>query len=152
MIRWCFDLDNTLVKTEGSNYKESVPIDAAVKKVREYYERGDHIIIMTARGSSSKKDWREFTAKQLKDFGIPYHQLVVGLKPSGVDFFVDDKAINSLDWLADEERALSRVETSEHKKGIHLFNPFFPYATEILEELGVDVEEYRESLKERCEQ
>ena len=30
MTRWCFDLDNTLVKTEGSNYKESVPIDAAV--------------------------------------------------------------------------------------------------------------------------
>ena len=145
MTRWCFDLDNTLVKTEGSNYKESVPIDAAVKKVREYYERGDHIIIMTARGASSKKDWREFTAKQLKDFGIPYHQLVVGLKPSGVDFFVDDKAINSLDWLADEERALSRVETHEHKKGIHLFNPFFPYAQEILDKLGVNPEEFNKN-------
>ena len=113
MIRWCFDLDNTLVKTEGTNYKESVPIDAAVKKVREYYDRGDHIIIMTARGASSKKDWRKFTAEQLKDFNIPYHQLSVGLKPSDVDFFVDDKAVNSLEWLDDEERALSRVETLE---------------------------------------
>ena len=113
MIRWCFDLDNTLVKTEGTNYKESVPIDDAVKKVREYYDRGDHIIIMTARGASSKKDWRKFTAEQLKDFNIPYHQLSVGLKPSDVDFFVDDKAVNSLEWLDDEERALSRVETLE---------------------------------------
>ena len=113
MIRWCFDLDNTLVKTKGTNYKESVPIDAAVKKVREYYDRGDHIIIMTARGASSKKDWRKFTAEQLKDFNIPYHQLSVGLKPSDVDFFVDDKAVNSLEWLDDEERALSRVETLE---------------------------------------
>ena len=113
MIRWCFDLDNTLVKTEGTNYKESVPIDAAVKKVREYYDRGDHIIIMTARGASSKKDWRKFTAEQLKDFNIPYHQLSVGLKPSDVDFFVDDKAVNSLEWFDDEERALSRVETLE---------------------------------------
>jgi hypothetical protein len=113
MIRWCFDLDNTLVKTKGTNYKESVPIDAAVKKVREYYDRGDHIIIMTARGASSKKDWRQFTAEQLKDFSIPYHQLSVGLKPSDVDFFVDDKAVNSLEWLDDEERALSRVETLE---------------------------------------
>ena len=113
MIRWCFDLDNTLVKTKGTNYKESVPIDAAVKKVREYYDRGDHIIIMTARGASSKKDWRQFTAEQLKDFSIPYHQLSVGLKPSDVDFFVDDKAVNSLEWLDDEERALSRVETIE---------------------------------------
>ena len=68
MTRWCFDLDNTLVKTEGSNYKESVPINAAVKKVREYYDRGDHIIIMTARGAGSQKDWRKFTAKQLKRF------------------------------------------------------------------------------------
>ena len=113
MIRWCFDLDNTLVKTKGTNYKESVPIDAAVKKVREYYDRGDHIIIMTARGASSKKDWRQFTAEQLKDFSIPYHQLSVGLKPSDVDFFVDDKDVNSLEWLDDEERALSRVETLE---------------------------------------
>ena len=113
MIRWCFDLDNTLVKTKGTNYKESVPIDAAVKKVREYYDRGDHIIIMTARGASSIKDWRQFTAEQLKDFSIPYHQLSVGLKPSDVDFFVDDKAVNSLEWLDDEERALSRVETLE---------------------------------------
>ena len=84
-----------------------------MKKVREYYDRGDHIIIMTARGASSKKDWRQFTAEQLKDFSIPYHQLSVGLKPSDVDFFVDDKAVNSLEWLDDEERALSRVETLE---------------------------------------
>ena len=113
MIRWCIDIDNTLVRTEGSDYKNSTPIPEAVAKVQEYYDRGDHIIIMTARGASSKKDWREFTAKQLKDFGIPYHQLIVGLKPGGVDFFVDDKAVNSLEWLDDEERALNRVETLE---------------------------------------
>ena len=145
MTRWCFDLDNTLVKTEGSNYKESVPIDAAVKKVREYYDRGDHIIIMTARGASSKKDWRKFTAEQLKDFGIPYHQLIVGLKPSGIDFFVDDKAINALDWMADEKRALSRVETKEHKKDIQIFDPYFPYAKEILDKLGVNPEEFNKN-------
>ena len=97
---------------------------------------------MTARGSGSKKDWREFTAKQLTEFGIPYHQLIVGLKPGGVDVFVDDKAINSLDWLADEERALARVETKEHKRGIQVFDPYFPYSTKIFEELGVDPNEY----------
>ena len=111
MTRWCFDLDNTLVRTEGSDYENSQPIEAAIKKVQEYKRNGDHIIIMTARGSGSKKDWREFTEKQLLDFGIPWDQLIVGLKPGGVDFFVDDKAINALDWLADEKRAMSRVET-----------------------------------------
>ena len=142
ITRWCFDLDNTLINTKGSDYENSTPIPEAVAKVQKYWARGDHIIIMTARGSGSKKDWREFTAKQLTEFGIPYHQLIVGLKPGGVDVFVDDKAINSLDWLADEERALARIETKEHKRGIQVFDPFFPYSTKIFEELGLDPNEY----------
>ena len=142
ITRWCFDLDNTLVNTKGSDYENATPIPEAVAKVRNYWACGDHIIIMTARGSGSKKDWREFTAKQLTEFGIPYHQLIVGLKPGGVDVFVDDKAINSLDWLADEDRALARIETKEHKRGIQVFDPYFPYSTKIFEELGVDPNEY----------
>ena len=138
MMRWCFDLDNTLVRTQGSDYENSTPIEAAIKKVQEYKRNGDHIIIMTASGSGSKKDWREFTEKQLLDFGIPFDQLIVGLKPGGVDVFVDDKAINALDWLADEERALSRVETKEHKRGVQIFDPYFPYAKSIFDELGID--------------
>ena len=138
MMRWCFDLDNTLVITQGSDYENSRPIEAAVKKVQEYKRNGDHIIIMTARGSGSKKDWREFTEKQLLDFGIPFDQLIVGLKPGGVDVFVDDKAINALVWLAYEERALSRVETVEHKRGIQIFDPYFPYAKSIFDKLGID--------------
>ena len=90
MTRWCFDLDNTLVKTEGSDYKKALPIAAAIKRVQEYKRRGDHIIIMTARGSGSKKDWRKFTEKQLLEFGIPFDLLIVGLWPGGVEFFVDD--------------------------------------------------------------
>ena len=144
-MRWCFDLDNTLVRTEGSDYKTATPIPAAVAKVQEYKRRGDHIIIMTARGSGSKKDWREFTEKQLLEFGIPFDQLIVGLKPGGVDVFVDDKAINSLDWLADEKRALSRIETKEHKKNIQIFDPYFPYAKKIFDELGINPEEFNEN-------
>ena len=145
MMRWCFDLDNTLVITQGSDYENSRPIEAAVKKVQEYKRNGDHIIIMTARGSGSKKDWREFTEKQLLEFGIPFDQLIVGLKPGGVDVFVDDKAINSLDWLADEKRALSRIETKEHKKNIQIFDPYFPYAKTIFDELGINPEEFNEN-------
>lgn len=137
-MRFVLDLDNTLVNTNGSDYENSTPIPEAIEKVRKYHNRGDHIIIMTARGSGSKKDWREFTAKQLKEFGIPYDQLIVGLKPGGVDVFIDDKAINALDWLADEDRALSRVETKEHKKGVQIFDVFFPYAAKIFEEMGID--------------
>ena len=148
MMRFCLDLDNTLVNTAGSDYENSTPIPEAIAKVQKYHKRGDHIIIMTARGSGSKKDWREFTAKQLDDFGIPYDQLIVGLKPGAVDVFVDDKAINALDWLADEDRALSRIETKEHKKDIQIFDPYFPYAKEILDELGVDPEEFNKNRSE----
>jgi len=145
MIRWCLDMDNTLVRTEGSDYENSTPIPEAVAKVQEYKRRGDHIIIMTARGSGSKKDWRKFTEKQLLEFGIPFDQLIVGLKPGGVDVFVDDKAINALDWLADEKRALSRIETKEHKKDIQIFDPYFPYAKDIFDQLGVDPEEFNKN-------
>ena len=145
MIRWCFDLDNTLVNTNGSDYENSTPISEAIEKVREYKRRGDHIIIMTARGSGSKKDQRKLTEKQLEEFGIPFDQLIVGLKPGGVDYFVDDKAINALDWMADEKRALSRVETKEHKKDIQIFDPYFPYAKDIFNKLGVDPEEFNKN-------
>ena len=142
MIRWCFDLDNTLVKTNGSDYKNSTPIPEAIEKVREYKRRGDHIIIMTARGSGSKKDQRELTAKQLDEFGIPFDQLIVGLKPGGVDYFVDDKAINALDWLEDEEKAINRVETKDPIKDIQIFDPFINYAKDIFDRLEVDPEEF----------
>ena len=142
MIRWCFDLDNTLVYTNGSDYENSTPIPEAIEKVRKYKRRGDHIIIMTARGSGSKKDQRELTAKQLEEFGIPFDQLIVGLKPGGVDYFVDDKAINALDWLEDEEKAISRVETEDPIKDIQIFDPFINYAKDIFDKLGVDPEEF----------
>tara|TARA_Y100000361_G_scaffold119406_1_gene110888 strand:+ start:787 stop:1230 length:444 start_codon:yes stop_codon:yes gene_type:complete len=142
MIRWLFDLDNTLVKTSGSNYKNSTPIPKAIAKVRAYKERGDHIIIMTARGASSKTDWREFTAKQLEYFGIPYDQLIVGLKPGGVDYFVDDKAVNANEWLENEEKALEKVKTKEHTDGVQVFDPLFPYAKEILDQLNINPKDY----------
>ena len=145
MTRWCFDLDNTLVYTNGSDYENSTPIPEAIEKVREYKQRGDHIIIMTARGSGSKKDQRKLTEKQLDEFGIPFDQLIVGLKPGGVDYFVDDKAINALDWLEDEEKAISRVETEDPIKDIQIFDPFINYAKDIFDKLGVNPEDYKKN-------
>jgi len=47
-----------------------------------------------------------------------------------------------LDWLEDEEAAFARVATIEHKKNIQIFDPYFPYAKSIFDELGVDPDEY----------
>ena len=68
----------------------------------------------------------------MKEFGIPYDQLIVGLKPGGVDIIIDDKAINALDWLEDDEKAFARIETKEHKKDIQIFDPLHPYGHEAL--------------------
>ena len=94
---YCFDLDNTLLKTEGTDYKNSKPIQEAIDKVNELYNQGNTIKIFTARGSRSGIDWREFTKIQLHYYGIRYHEVILG-KPHA-DRFIDDKAINVKDWM-----------------------------------------------------
>ena len=43
-------------------------------------------------------EYTKLTEDHLEKFGIPYHQLIVGYKPSA-DLYIDDKAINVKDWL-----------------------------------------------------
>ena len=144
MKRFCFDLDCTLVNTVGGDYKNSTPIPKAIEKVRRLYADGNIIIVLTARGTSSKKDYREFTLNQLNEFGIPFHELIVGLKPSA-DYFIDDKAVNAHEWLEDEETALARVVTVDHVTKHAPLDPFFPYAKSIIDKMradGIDVDNY----------
>jgi hypothetical protein len=86
-----FDLDNTLCETQGTDYKNSKPIQYRINRVNELYKKCT-IIIFTGRGSVSGINWRVLTKKQLKDWGVKYHRLILG-KPH-FDFFVDDKAMN----------------------------------------------------------
>jgi hypothetical protein len=132
--RFCFDLDATLVTDSHGKYDNCKPIPEAVAKVQRLYQEGHWIIILTARGTTSKKDYREFTRNQLDEFAIPYHELVVGLKPSA-DYFIDDKAVNAHDWLEDEEAALAKVTTQDHVKKWIPMDPYFPYAKKVIEDL-----------------
>ena len=50
--------------------------------------------MMTARGSTTEIDWTELTAKQLHEWGVKYHELIMNKKPHA-DVYVDDKAINA---------------------------------------------------------
>ena len=91
MKKYCFDIDDTICKG-GGPYEDATPYPKVVNRINELYESGNHIIISTSRGHWSGKDWFEFTENQLKDWGVKYHKLEVGIKP-GVDVFVDDKSI-----------------------------------------------------------
>lgn len=94
----CFDLDNVVCTTKGSNYKYSKPIKKSINLINKLYSQGYQIIIFTARGmgrfngnyNMAVKSYRQLTLNQLKKWKIRYHQLILG-KPA-YDHFIDDKA------------------------------------------------------------
>jgi hypothetical protein len=92
------DIDDTIC--EGSidgDYSKAVPIQKAIDQANRYYEDGNTIIYWTARGTVTGIDWRELTELQFATWGVKYHDLKFG-KPA-YDIFIDDKNINSQDWL-----------------------------------------------------
>jgi CMP-N,N'-diacetyllegionaminic acid synthase len=92
------DIDDTIckLKTPGE-YSTATPIACAIEKANKMYDEGHEIVYWTARGSVTGLDWRELTERQFLEWGVKYHELRFG-KPF-YDIFIDDKNINSLDWL-----------------------------------------------------
>ena len=95
----CFDLDNTLCQTKGSDYMNSKPIIKNIKFVNELYDNGYYILIFTARHMGKFQENRskaiaygfQNTRKQIISWGLKFHKLELG-KPS-FDYIVDDKSI-----------------------------------------------------------
>lgn len=96
-MKYIVDIDNTICRTQGSQYYESVPISERIKKINELFQEGHYIIYWTARGGNSGIDWSELTEQQLQNWGCLYNELRMG-KPA-YDIWVDDKAINSEDFF-----------------------------------------------------
>jgi glycerol-3-phosphate cytidylyltransferase len=95
---FCFDLDGTICTSVSySEYELAQPDPEVINNIRSLYSRGHIIKIMTARGCVSKIDHTELTEKQLQEWGVPYHELIMNVKPEA-DLFIDDKAINIIDW------------------------------------------------------
>lgn len=95
---YVFDLDGTLCRTpvsDGRNlYLQAEPYCERVRTVNALYRAGNRIVINTARGCASGKDWGPETERQLAGWGLRYHELRTGSKPCG-DVFVDDRAVNA---------------------------------------------------------
>jgi FMN phosphatase YigB (HAD superfamily) len=102
---YCFDLDGTLCDiSSGWNkqcYDKSYPKTQRIQKVNSLYDKGNKIIIETARGSVSGKDWHQVTEDQLKNWGVKYHVLRTGTKHAA-DHYIDDKAINASEFFENE--------------------------------------------------
>ena len=97
---YVFDLDNTLCKTEGSNYLDAAPFQERIQKVNLLHDAGHTIIVETARGCVSGKKWFIQTMEQIKSWGLKFDTLRAGVKFSG-DYYIDDKGINSEDFFSD---------------------------------------------------
>lgn len=102
-LKFCFDLDNTLVtypKVPG-DYTTVEPIQKNIDFLNHLKSQGHHITIYTARrmktfhGNVSKiiKDVGRITLDTLDKFSIKYDELCFG-KPHA-DFYIDDLAVNA---------------------------------------------------------
>jgi len=101
-LRFCFDLDNTLVTHPiiPNDYSSVEPITETINYLRKLKENGHRIIIYTARRMRTHKgnigsviaDIGETTIQTLKKFDIPYDELYFG-KPYA-HFYIDDLMID----------------------------------------------------------
>lgn len=102
-LKFCFDLDNTLVSFPQikGDYTSVQPIQKNIDFLKHLKKNGHYIIIYTARrmethnGNVSKiiKDIGKITLDTLEKFGIEYDELCFG-KPNA-NFYIDDLAVNS---------------------------------------------------------
>lgn len=97
MAVYCFDLDNTLCISHGDNYESSTPHIERIAAVNKLFDEGNTVIILTARGSLTGKNLRQFTEAQLLGWGLRYHSLHFG-KPFA-DFYIDDKAVRDTEFF-----------------------------------------------------
>lgn len=96
----CIDIDNTICATKKNFYLHSKPIKSKIYFLNKLYDNGHKIILYTARFMGRNKNNPkklkaknyEFTYKQLKKWGLRFHELHLG-KPSA-DLYIDDKSIN----------------------------------------------------------
>lgn len=100
------DIDGVICYNTYGNYEYAQPNYENIRLVNKLYKQGFTIIIWTARGSTTKKDWSKLTKKQLKEWKVNYHKLRMD-KPSYI-LLIDDKCWNPnyLRYLKWENKSL----------------------------------------------
>lgn len=99
-MTYVVDLDGTLCHTDGRKYAEARPFPSRIKAINALMRAGHRVIIDTARGSGTGKDYYQLTVKQLETWGCQYSALYVGSKTPG-DVYIDDKAQSARRFFAE---------------------------------------------------
>ena len=95
---YMFDIDGTLCNNTDGKYDDALPYVERIVVVNKLYDDGHIIKLYTSRGKTTGIDWSELTAKQMNDWDVKHHELMMG-KPF-YDIFVDDKAISDTRFFA----------------------------------------------------
>jgi len=96
-VIYCIDVDGTICTiTENQEYHKAKPIPQVIAQINKLYDEGHIIKIATARGQASGLSFEELTKKQLKKWGVKYHEFYS--KPSA-DFYIDDKAMTPWEFI-----------------------------------------------------
>lgn len=94
-MKYYVDIDGVICTNTYGKYEEAFPIRENIKKINKLYEGGHTITLWTARGTTTKMNWRELTEKQMEAWGVKYHELKFG-KPE-YDALIDDRAVNIME-------------------------------------------------------
>ena len=72
-MKYYVDIDGIICTNTYGKYEEAFPIKENIKKINKLYEDDHTIILWTARGTTTKMNWRDLTEKQMKTWGVKYH-------------------------------------------------------------------------------
>lgn len=93
------DIDGVIATLVPDNdYTKARPIPENIARVNALYDAGHHLVLYTARGSATGRDWREFTVAQMAQWGVRHHELRLG-KPAA-DFYIDDRLLSLADAVS----------------------------------------------------
>lgn len=91
--RFVVDIDGVVAKKQPElDYAKAEPDEEMVKLINRLYEAGNYIVMFTARGYVTGKDWEAVTKGQFERWGLKYHELIFG-KPNA-DYYIDDKFLD----------------------------------------------------------
>lgn len=93
------DIDGTLCLTPGREYQDAKPLPARIAKINALYDAGHRILIDSARGTVTGRDYTALTEQQLRLWGVKHHELRTGVKFHG-DIYLDDKAVALSEFFA----------------------------------------------------
>ena len=95
---FCFDIDNTICKTKGKNYKNAKPHKDVVKIINKLYDNGHIIKIFTARFMGRNNDNIKLACELAIKMNDPQalFDAVDGCKNAGIDLKQDPFSLDHL--------------------------------------------------------